>query len=40
MFNRDGGRRIFFKNTLDNPVFAKLRAAFEKFRVNDVNLLR
>jgi hypothetical protein len=32
MLNRDGGRRVFFNNTLDNPVFTKLRAAFESFR--------
>jgi hypothetical protein len=33
MFNRDGGRRIFVKSILENPVFTKLQTAFESFRM-------
>jgi hypothetical protein len=32
MFNRDGGRRVFFRDTMDNPIFAKLQAVLESFR--------
>lgn len=32
MFNRDGGRRVFYENIRENPAFAKLREAFEGFQ--------